>query len=77
PDSNIVRWATNDHLRVSGAIIFKNETESPSLRIEFNDGVCVGLSQKVNFGTGCLTSFSITSPTLKINDLIIDKDWIK
>ncbi len=77
PDSNIVRWATNDHLRMSGSIIFKNETESPSLRIEFNDGVCVGLRQSINLGTGSTTSFSISSPTLRINDILIDKDWVK
>ena len=77
PDSNLVRWATNDHLRVSGSIVFKNETESPALRIDFIEGVCVGLSQQVNMGSGCLTTFSISSPEIRMNDLLIDKNWVK
>lgn len=77
PDANIARWATNDYLRVNGSIVFKNETESPILRIDFIEGVCVGLRQSINLGTGSTTSFSISSPTLRINDLLIDKDWVK
>lgn len=77
PDNDILRWATSDTLRQNGSIVFKNETETSALRIEFSDGICVGLSQKVNMGYGCLTSFSITSPEIKINDMIINKKWVK
>lgn len=77
PDSTIIRWATSDYLRQDGSIIFKNETESPSLRIDFHEGVCVGLKQNVNLGTGSLTSFSISSPKLEINGTLVDKNWVK
>lgn len=77
PDNDILRWATSDTLRQDGSIVFKNETETSALKIEFREGICVGLSQKVNMGSGCLTSFSITSPEIKINDMIIDKKWVK
>lgn len=77
PDKDLLRWATSDTLRQDGSIVFKNETESPALRIDFCDGICVGLNQKVNVGSGCLTSFSITSPELRMNDMLIDKKWVK
>ncbi|MBR2261803.1 MAG: type VI secretion system needle protein Hcp [Paludibacteraceae bacterium] len=77
PDANLLRWATNDTLRQNGSIVFKNETETPALRIEFYDGVCVSLSQKINMGSGSLTSFSISSPEMRMNDMLIDKNWVK
>ena len=77
PDSNIVRWATSDTQRQSGSVVFKNETETSALRIYFTDGICVGLTQKVNMGSGCITSFSITAPKITINDMLIDKNWVK
>jgi hypothetical protein len=77
PDANLLRWATNDTLRQNGSIVFKNETETPALRIEFRDGACVGLGQNVNFGSGCLTSFSVSSPEIIINGMSIDKNWVK
>ena len=77
PDTDLVRWATSDSLRQDGSVVFKNETETPALRIDFCDGICVSLSQKINIGGGSLTTFSITSPEMRMNDMLIDKNWVK
>ena len=73
PDKVIMKWAAGSRVKNSGEIVFKNETETPFLRIVFSDAFCVCLKQQVNAGSSC--SFTISPRVISLNGEATLENW--
>ena len=50
PDNGLLAWAASKHIRKSGEIVFKNETTTPPLRIQFQEAACINFLQNCGCG---------------------------
>lgn len=73
PDRVILQWAGGSRVRKSGEIVFKNETETTSMRILFENAYCTSLRLDVNGGTSC--SFTISPEKVSLNGELLDNNW--
>lgn len=73
PDSQILNWSSGSRVLKNGEIVFKNETESTSLRIVFENAYCICLREDVFNGSEC--SFTISPQKVFLNDQMLDNDW--
>ena len=73
PDKTILSWAAGSRMLKSGEIVFKNETETTSLMILFENAYCTCLKQEVSGGSSC--SFTISPQKISMNGELLDNDW--
>lgn len=75
PDNELLQWAASKWIRKSGEIVFKNESSTPLLRIEFKEAVCVNFNQSCSQGMGVSLSLTISPKEVSFNGFMIDKSW--
>ncbi|MBO4736647.1 MAG: type VI secretion system needle protein Hcp [Paludibacteraceae bacterium] len=73
PDRAILSWAAGSRILKNGEIVFKNETETTTLMILFENAYCTCLRQEVNGGSSC--SFTISPQKISLNGETLDNDW--
>lgn len=75
PDKEIMKWAAGSRVKKSGEIVFRNETQTPYLRVIFTDAYCVCFNQQVNAGSSC--SFTISPRTISLNGEASLENWVE
>ncbi|MEE0085420.1 MAG: type VI secretion system tube protein TssD [Paludibacteraceae bacterium] len=73
PDKTILSWVAGSRMLKSGEIVFKNETESTTLMVLFENAYCTCLRQEVNGGSSC--SFTISPQKISMNGELLDNNW--
>ncbi len=74
PDNIIMQWAGGARMRKNGEIRFKNETESTTMRIDFENAYCTSLRIDVDGGSSC--SFAISPEKVSLNGELLDNNWV-
>lgn len=75
PDSKMLQWASSKFSRKSGEIVFKNETGTPPLKIQFTEAACVKLSHQVISGGGTVTNIHISPKEVSFNGVLLNNGW--
>lgn len=75
PDNELLQWAASKWIRKSGEIVFKNDTATPILRIEFEEAACVDFGQTCNEGVGSIINLTISPKIVSFNGIRIEKPW--
>ncbi len=75
PDNSLLQWAASKWIRKNGEIVFKNETSTPSLKIQFENAACINFTQNCGEGVGSYISLTFTSEKLNINGTPLDQEW--
>lgn len=73
PDKTILQWAGGSRIRKNGEIRFKNETETTTMKIVFENAYCSTLRIDVNGGSSC--SFTISPEKVSMNGELLDNEW--
>ncbi len=73
PSVDVLTWAAGSRSRKNGEIIFRNETETPPLRILFEDAYCVCFREETGNGASC--SFTISPHRISLNTVMLDNNW--
>ena len=73
PDRAILQWAGGSRVMKSGEVVFRNETETTSLMILFENAYCTCLKQEVSGGSS--SSFTIYPQKISLNGEKLDYEW--
>lgn len=74
PDKAILQWAAGSRTVKDGEIVFKNESETTVLRIDFKNAYCIHLRQDQSSGSSC--SFTISPEIISLNGVLLNNDWV-
>lgn len=69
-------WAVRTHPK-SGEVVFKSQTGSAPLKVEFIDGYCIDLVRTVVSGVGLRTNLVISAKKVVVNGITLDRRWVK
>ena len=75
PDS-MYHWAMRTQAK-NGEVVFKSQTGSAPLKVEFANGYCMNLLRTINDGSGLTTNLIISSEKVVINGITLDNSWVK
>ena len=75
PDNGLLAWAASKYIRKSGEIVFKNETTTPPLRIQFQEAACINFLQNCGVGAGSYISLTISPKIVNFNDISLEHTW--
>lgn len=75
PDDELLYWASNQWLKKTGEIIFRNKSGSAPMKVKFENAYCVEMHQNVNDGVETL--FVISAQTLSVNEETHYNKWDK
>lgn len=75
PDNALLSWAASKYIRKSGEIVFKNETTTPPLRIQFEEAACINFLQNCGVGVGSYITLTISPKTVNFNDISLEHSW--
>lgn len=75
PDDWLLYWASNQWLKKNGEIVFRNQSSSAPLKVEFTNAYCLEMHQ--NVGVGVETLLVISAEKIAINKEIYDNNWTK
>ncbi len=74
---NIYDWAMKSSLKKDGSIVFKIESGSSPLKIEFFNAYCVGFNRNIDsMGEGLNTVLTIAPEDITINGISFDNRWV-
>ena len=74
PD-NIYKWAMTSIPR-GGKILFRSNTESAPLKVEFTNAYCVSFARSVSANGGINTSMTISPDKVVVNGITLDNRWV-
>ncbi|WP_235208333.1 type VI secretion system tube protein TssD [Saccharicrinis fermentans] len=75
--ANIYDWAMKSTSK-EGSIVFKIESGSAPLKIEFTNAFCVSFNRNVNaMGGGLNTTMTISPEEISINGFSFDNHWVE
>ena len=75
--NSIYNWAMKS-IAKEGSIVFKIESGSAPLKINFTNAYCVNFNRNVNaMGGGLKTSMTISPEEITINGISFDNHWVK
>ncbi|MBO7506494.1 MAG: hypothetical protein J6T67_03825 [Paludibacteraceae bacterium] len=75
PDNSLLQWAASKWVRKSGEIVFKNETSTPPLKIQFENAACINFTQNCGEGVGSYISLTITAEKMNLNGTPFEHEW--
>ena len=73
---NMYRWAMKSEAK-NGEIVFRSETASAPLKIEFKNTYCVNFVRNVTNNGGINTAIHLTPDEVNINGINFDNHWVE
>ena len=75
PDS-MYHWAMKTQAK-NGEVVFKSQTGSAPLKVEFTNAYCTDFCRKVDAYSGLKTGLVISPEKIMINGMEFDNHWVK
>ena len=73
--NSIYEWAMKS-ISKNGEIVFRSNTISSPLRIEFKNAYCINLNRNIINGEGVVTDLWISPDEILINGISFDNRWV-
>jgi hypothetical protein len=69
-------WILKPARRKDGEVVFKNQTSSSPLKIEFFNAACINFTREINLAGGLQTNLILSPERLIMNDVEHDNFWV-
>ena len=73
--NSLYEWAMKS-ISKNGEIVFRSNTISSPLRIEFKNAYCINLNRNIINGEGVVTDLWISPDEILINGISFDNRWV-